>query len=171
MRARALSIAVFVLLGAALGLTACGGGASAPPDPTAGTISGSVKGTSWTKVSNAYWIGKNLPGGPAVTVFVFEASVPCSDIVNVNWDKTATAARQILELSFTEEKARAFTVMTDVFAAYLFQDYNPDAFGGTATITAINPGVNLTGSFDFDFLGDKLMGTFDAKFCPDGVEP
>jgi hypothetical protein len=155
-----------------LACAGCGGSSpSAPPDPSAGTISGSVKGTSWTKVSNAYWIGKNAPGGPVVSVFLFEAQVPCADIVNLNWDKTATGDHQILELSFTEQAPRAFTVMTDVFAAYLYNNYNPDAFSGTATITAINPGVNLTGSFDLDFLGDKLMGTFDAKFCPDGVEP
>jgi hypothetical protein len=155
-----------------LGLASCGGGSSAaPPDPTAGTISGSVHGTTWSKLSNAYWIGKNLPGGAAVTLFLFEASVACTDIVNLNWDKTATGARQILEIAFLEEKTGAFTVMTDVFPNYLFNNYNPDAFGGTATITAINPGVNLTGTFDFDFLGDKLMGTFDAKFCAGGVEP
>jgi hypothetical protein len=162
----ALKVAVF-----GLGLAGCGGGASAPPDPTAGTVSGSVHGTTWSKLSNAYWVGKNMPGSAPVTVFLFEASVQCSDIANLNWDKTATGDHQILELAFTEQAARSFTVMTDVFAAYLYKNYNPDAFSGTAAIAAINPGVNLTGSFDFDFLGDKLAGTFDAKFCADGTEP
>src|SRR5258708_7641919 len=105
MAARRLAAAlVFV------GLGACGGAAgttSAPADSTAGTIAGSVKGTSWSTLSNAYWIGKNAPGGPAVSVFLFEARVACADIVNLNWDKTATGARQILELSFTEQATRA----------------------------------------------------------------
>src|SRR5262245_61258770 len=106
--------AVFSCAVAMLGLASCGGGSpAAPPDPTAGTISGSVKGTTWSKVSNAYWIGNNAAGGPAVTVFIFEASVACSDIVNVNWDKTPTGARQILEIAFLEQRTGAFTVMTD----------------------------------------------------------
>jgi hypothetical protein len=160
-------------IAAALTLVACGGSpaASAPPDPTAGTVSGTVHGTSWTTLSNAYWIGKNLPGGPAATVFLFEASVKCSDIVNVNWDKTATGSRQILEISFLDQVPKTYQIMTDVIAAYLLGNYNPDAFTGTVSITAVNPMVNMTGSFDLGFLGDSLKGTFDAKYCADGVEP
>jgi hypothetical protein len=160
-----------------LGAASCGGGAAAPPvDPTAGTVSGNVKGTSWTKVSSALWIGKNAPGGPAVTIFVFGAPVACADIVNANWDKTPTGAHQFLELAFTEQATRTFTVMTDVFAAYLLDNYNPDAFAGTVTLSAIAPTTNITGSFDLTFSLpgapiDRLTGTFDAKSCADGVEP
>ena len=131
------------LLFAAVG---CGGNGSPPssmPDPTAGTISGTVNGTGWTTLSNAYWAGKMVAGSPPVVLFLFEAPVRCADIVNLNWDKTATGDHQILELAFTEQAARGFTVMTDVFANYLFNNYNPDAFSGTAatsrTGTAIAP--------------------------------
>jgi hypothetical protein len=177
MSTRALRFGLVLLVPLVLGAASCGGGtATPPPDPTAGTISGTVKMTSWTKVSTAYWIGKNAPGGPAVTIFLFEAPVACADIVNANWDKTATGAHQILELSFTEQAARPFTVMTDVFAAYLLSDYNPDAFAGMVTLSAINATTNITGSFDLTFSlpnapVDRLMGTFDAKYCADGVEP
>jgi hypothetical protein len=159
-------------LAAVLALAACGGGAAAPPpDASAGTISGTVHGTAWSKLSNAYWIGKNAPGGPAATVFLFEAPVACAEIVNLNWDKTATGARQILEIGFLAQEPRTYQIMTDVIAAYLFKDYNPDAFTGTATIDAVNPMVDLTGSFDLGFLPDALRGSFDAKYCADGVEP
>ncbi|HET6284511.1 MAG TPA: hypothetical protein VFH73_26380 [Polyangia bacterium] len=155
------------------GVCGCGssGGAPPPPDPTAGTVSGSVKGTTWDKLSNAHWIGKPATGSPPVILFLFEAPVKCSDIVNVNWDKTATGSRQILEVALKESAVRTYQIMTDAFAAYLFNDYNPDAFSGTVTIKTANPSMNIAGSFDLDFLGDKLMGTFDAKYCGDGVEP
>src|SRR5262249_4696193 len=85
-----------IRVAALLALAACGGGgagpAAPPADPTAGTIAGSVNGTSWTTLSSAWWIGKPATGSPPLIVFLFEAPVRCSDIVNVNWDKTATGS-------------------------------------------------------------------------------
>ena len=80
-------------------------------------------------------------------------------------------AGQILEFGFNDTQARTYQIMTDVFANYLLGNYNPDAYSGTATITAVNPGVDVVGSFDLNFLPDTLTGTFDAKWCPDGQEP
>jgi hypothetical protein len=150
------------------------GGSGAPtamPDPTAGTIGGTVNGTSWTKLSNAWWAGRMVAGSPRVALFLFEAPAACSEIVNLNWDKTATGARQILEFGLLDMDVRAHQIMTDAFANYLFGNYNPDAFSGTVTITAVTPQANITGSFDLNFLPDTLTGTFDAKWCPDGQEP
>src|SRR5262249_47928784 len=104
-------------------------------------------------------------------VFLFEAPVACSDIVNVNWDKTSIGDKQVLEIAFQDTAARPYQVMTDVFAAYLLGSYNPDAFSGTVTIGAVHPSVDLTGSFGLGFVNDSLAGTFDAKYCADGVEP
>jgi len=159
------------LLFAAVG---CGGNGSPPssmPDPTAGTISGTVNGTGWTTLSNAYWAGKMVAGSPPVVLFLFEAPVRCADIVNLNWDKTATGARQILEFGLLDSQPRTYQIMTDAFANYLFGAYNPDAYSGTVTITVVNPGIDITGSFDLNFLPDALTGTFDAKYCADGQEP
>jgi hypothetical protein len=159
---------------ALLGIASCGGSSGGPAamaDPTAGTIAGTVNGTSWTKLSNAWWAGKMVAGSPPVVLFLFEAPVACSEIVNLNWDKTATGARQILEFGILDMDVRAHQIMTDAFANYLFGNYNPDAYSGTVTITAVNPQANITGSFDLNFLPDTLTGTFDAKWCPDGQEP
>ena len=168
-RARVLSVAALLALAA---LPACGGGSSpAMVDPTAGTIAGTINGTSWTKLSNAYWAGKMVAGSPPVVIFLFEAPVECSDIVNLNWDKTATGARQILEFGILDVAPRSYQIMTDAFANYLFGFYNPDAYSGTVTISAVTPGVDIVGSFDLNFLPDTLTGAFDAKYCADGQEP
>jgi hypothetical protein len=147
------------------------GSSSAPRDPTAGTVAGSVNGTSWTTLSSAYWIGKVAPGSPPVIFFLFEAPVACADIVNVNWDKTPTGSRQLLEIALEDTAPRAYQIMTEAFASYLLGAYNPDAYSGTVTVDAVNAGTDLAGGFDLQFLGDSLRGTFDAKYCPDGVEP
>jgi len=159
---------------AALGLAACGGGPRPPPstaDPTAGMIAGAVRGTTWTSLANTYWAGKMVTGAPTVVIFLFEAPVKCADIVNLNWDKTSTGARQILELGLLDATARTYQIMTDAFANYLFGSYNPDAYSGTITIREIHPSMDIAGSFDLNFLPDSLTGTFDAKYCPDGQEP
>jgi hypothetical protein len=155
-------------------LVTVGCGGSSPKgtsDPTAGNISGSINGTSWTQLSNAYWIGKPAMGSPPMIIFLFEAPVACSEIVNLNWDKTATGSRQILELALLSDMPRTYQIMTDVSAAYLLGDYNPDAYSGTVTLSQVDPTVAVKGSFDLHFLSDSLAGAFDAKYCPDGVEP
>jgi len=159
-------------LTALLTLGACGSGApGAMPDPTAGTIAGTIHGTSFSKLSNAWWAAKMVAGAPPAVIFLFEAPVGCAEIVNLNWDKTATGARQILELDFLDSTARTYQIMTDVSASYLFGAYNPDAYSGTVTITAVNPAQDIVGTFDVGFLPDALTGTFDAKYCADGQEP
>jgi hypothetical protein len=46
------------------------------------------------------------------------------------------------------------------------------ASGGTVTLTALVPNVNVTGTFAATFAGGhSLSGTFDAPFCPGGREP
>ena len=156
----------------ALALAACGGAAApAPAGPNAGTIAGAVHGTTWTSLANAYWAGKMVTGSAPVVIFLFEAPVKCADIVNLNWDKTSTGARQILEFGLLDATARSYQIMTDAFANYLFGSYNPDAYSGTITIHAVNPSTDISGSFDLNFLPDSLTGSFDAKYCADGQEP
>jgi hypothetical protein len=159
---------------ALLAFAACGGNAAPTgpsPDPTAGTVSGMVNGTNWNSLSNAHWIGKPAAGSPPVIIFLFEAPVKCSEIVALGWDKTPTAAKQILEMALMDQAPRTYQIMTDAFAAYLLADYNPDAFSGTITISTVKPSTNIVGSFDLNFLPDSLAGSFDAKYCANGVEP
>ena len=166
------AVRVAVSGAALLAVGNCGGSSStATRDPTAGTVAGSINGTNWTTLSNAYWIGKPATGSPPVIIFLFEARVACTDIVNLNWDKTPTGSRQILEIGILDSAARTYQVMTDVSAAYLLGNYNPDAYSGTVAVTKISAGVDIQGTFDLHFLADTLMGSFDAKYCPDGVEP
>jgi hypothetical protein len=130
-----------------------------------------VNGTSWKSLSNAHWIGQPATGSPPVIIFLFEAPVKCSELVALGWDKTPTASKQILELAAMGQAPGTYKIMTDALAAYLLADYNPDAFSGTISITAVNPSTNIVGSFNLGFLTDSLAGTFDARYCADGVEP
>ena len=146
---------------------AADGSAGAAP----GTISGTVHGTKWTNLSNAYWIGKTSPGSPKVIVFLFEAPMDCATLKNVNWDKTALGEKQLLEIGVLETMTGSFQIPKDASVAYLRGAYNPDADAGKVTIETIHPSKNLVGGFDVTFMGDALKGSFDAKYCADGVEP
>lgn len=40
-----------------------------------------------------------------------------------------------------------------------------DATGGSVTVDAYDPGDNVSGSFDLDFGGRRVSGSFDARYC------
>ena len=153
---------------AVLAVLACGGDNKVVGG--SGTVSGSVAGNSWTHIAAAYWIGKPAAGSPPVILFLLEAPLDCPTISLLNWDKTIGVS-QVLEIGLSEAAARTFHVPGDGVVAYLRDTLNPDADSATITATAINPMRNLTGTFDAMFRTDRLQGTFDAAYCPRGVEP
>jgi hypothetical protein len=157
----------------ALALTGCSGSSTSPASAPseAGTISGTVSGTSWTSLSNAYWIGMPSAGSPPLIVFLFEGPMDCATLTNVNWDKTAIGDKQLLEIGVMQSKAGTFQIPMDASVAYLKGFFNPSAEVGTVTVGQINATQNVTGSFDVTFAGDALKGSFDAKYCAGGVEP
>ncbi len=157
-----------ILIAAAL--AGCGGSSPSGDGGANRTISGSVQGIAWTNFATALWIGKPSAGSPPVIVFVLEAPTPCSAISAFNWDKFIGDHR-VLEIATRETAARAFTVPSEASVAYLRGAYNPDADAGTVTVTALSPAMSMTASFDATFGGDRLAGTFEATYCPDGVEP
>jgi len=157
------------LLGLALGLSACSGDDDA--SASAGSIAGAVQGSSWTKLSSAYWIGKPSRGSSPVILFLFESPVACSTLVNANWDKTGISDFQSLEIDMLDQELRDHNVGDDVDVAYLKGFYNPSADSGTVALTEVQEGQSLKGSFDVGFGADMLHGTFAAQFCADGVEP
>jgi hypothetical protein len=156
-------------------IAACNGAASdASPDAAAGgagTISGTVNGTKWTHVSSAYWIGKPSKGSAPLIAFLFEAPMDCATLVNPNWDKAAIGDKQLLELDLVKAMAGSFAIPMEADVAYLRGAFNPSADAGDVTIDELNANKNLVGSFDVTFMGDPLKGTFDATYCPNGVEP
>lgn len=168
-----------LLCTASFALAACSSNSSAPNGGTSGggtstsgggnSVSGSITGKQWTNVKNAYWMGKPSAGSAPVLIFLFETSMACADITVANWDKLVTS--QLLEIGVIDTAIRAYQVPSEADAAYLFNNYNPSADGGTVTISSITPNVRITGSYDVTYGTDSLKGTFDAEYCADGVEP
>jgi hypothetical protein len=88
----------------------------------------------------------------------------------VNWDKII-GDEQVLEIQLTDSQPRTFQITGDAAAAYLRGNYNPNADGGSITLTNVVPGAAVTGTFSIKFEGDLLAGRFHATYCPAGVEP
>ena len=157
------------VLGLLLSVVGCS--SAAAESNQAGTISGGIQGSSWTKLSNAYWIGKPSRGSAPVILFLFESQVACTALVNPNWDKAGISDSSSLEVDLLDAELRLHTVGADVAVAYLKGFYNPDADSGTVTLSELNDAQSIKGSFDLGFGGDALHGTFTAQYCADGVEP
>ena len=158
------------LIGVLLSLSGCAG-AKADPASGANAISGSIQGTSWSKLSRAYWLGKPSRGSSPFILFLFDSPVECAALVNPNWDKTLSADTQSLEIDLLDSEVRVHDVGNDVAVAYLKGFYNPDADAGSVTLDAVNDAQNIAGNFDLTFGADALNGKFDALYCAEGVEP
>jgi hypothetical protein len=160
---------VFVV---ALGTAGCSAGGPAGGDGRAGraTVAGAIAGAPWTAVSAAYWIGNTGAGSPPTIIFLLEAPTTCAAISTEGWDKALGEAR-VIEIGIKAAAAGTYQLVRDASVSYLRGDFNPDADSGTVTIGAVSARASISGSFDLRFAGDALEGTFDAAFCPQGVEP
>jgi hypothetical protein len=151
-------------------VAACGGGSSSGDAPAGQTISGSIAGIGWPGFASALWIGKPSAGSPPTILFLLEAPTPCSAISTFNWDKFIGNER-VLEIALDAAAPRTFAIPAQASVAYLRGAYNPDADTGTVTVSAVTPASALAGSFDAHFAGDRLVGSFQATHCAEGVEP
>jgi hypothetical protein len=152
-------------------IAGCGGMSSSSGSPSGPNgVSGKIMGVGWNHVAAAYWIG--MPSAPPPTAFVFllESPTTCAAISTANWDKII-GNEQVLEIEIREPALATLQVPAQAAAAYLRGDYNPSAESGTVTVTGIDPGKSMTGSFDARFAGEALAGTFEATYCASGVEP
>jgi hypothetical protein len=147
--------------------TACS--SSAPAAPGAGGVNGTIMGNGFAAVPSAHWIGTSPPG--ETRLFIFDTAVGCSAIMATGWDKGLSATAQVFEFAMAGTMARAYNIATDADANYLRGDVNPSADGGSITLTVVNAGRNVAGTFDLMFQSDHVTGTFDAAYCANGVEP
>jgi hypothetical protein len=138
------------------------------------TVTGSVMGTPFGRpVANAYWIGKPSAGSLPTQIFLLGGPLDCPGIGAPLWDKTLGNA-PLLELGVRGTAPNTYAIGTDADASYLPDVsgvFNPSADGGMVTISMVNPGLNIVGSYEVHFQGDTLKGTFDATYCGAGVEP
>jgi hypothetical protein len=133
-------------------------------------VSGSVNGVRFDSLSSAYWIGKPSAGGAPMVLFLFEKPASCEALGQANWDKVLGDA-QLLEIGTLRAEAGKYPVPTDAYAAYLRGEVNPDAEAGAVTVTALNPNRDAQGTFEAHYGAEVVKGTFDAEYCPGGVEP
>jgi hypothetical protein len=145
--------------------TPSGEGAGGP-----NTVSGKIQGVSFDHVASAYWIGMPSAAPPAAFVFLLESPTTCAAISTANWDKII-GDEQVLEIEIRDPAVKTLAVPAQAAAAYLRREYNPSAEAGTVTLSRIDAGKSMSGSFEALFAGEKLAGTFEATWCASGVEP
>lgn len=149
---------------------------------TTNQISGSATGTPFSAVAGAIWIG--APDDPTTTVvFLFSQSTSCASIAAVGWDTRITNGTQVLEMKEFGTSPGTYSVVTTLTPApgEASVNYTLSATsgtpaetissGGSVTLAALNTNNDATGSFALMFTTRGLDGTFNANFCPDGVEP
>jgi hypothetical protein len=139
--------------------------AAAPPPPN--EIAGGIRGAPFP-VARAFWLGR--ASSSPTRVVLLEAPARCGDIAAGGWDRRM-GGMQILELGVEGTTPGVYQIRRTADASYVGPRGNPEADSGTVTIRALTTSMNVVGSFQLTFGGDRLTGTFDAAFCPPGVEP
>lgn len=152
-------------------------------------------------IAQAWWVGKPDPGpsGNVVdtVVYLLSKPFPCTSMgPGSGWDAKVPAGTQVVELKLAWSPSTnvpthfpAHYAVTDVhglgsappppgmaFALWVIgpvvgKVVEMPASGQDVTLTALNAGTNLVGSFDLVYGAHPLTGTFDAAYCATGGEP
>ena len=143
---------------------------------------GSFMGMPFNTAATALWIG--MPDSSATeVVYIFSAPVDCSILGAPGWDAKIPNNTQVLEMKVFGTAPATFTVVKsatpkagEASVNHSLSKSTPPSVespgtGGTVTVSTINAGKDILGSFAINFSADMLTGTFDATFCPGGVEP
>jgi hypothetical protein len=141
-----------------------------PPaeDASAGSrITGGIRGAAFP-VARAVWIGR--PTSTPTRVFLLQAPGSCEDMAAPGWDRRQGRG-QVLEIGVKGTAPGLYQIRRDADASYVSTGFNPEANGGTVTVSTVMAARSITGSFQLTFGPDSLAGTFDASYCPAGVEP
>ena len=172
--------------GASAGGTSAGGtsagGTSAGGNAAGTMISGTFMGMPFTTSPTSLWIG--MPDSNQTEVmYVFENPVDCATLGAPGWDAKIPNNTQVLEMKVFGTAPATFNVVKsatpkagDASVNHSLSKTTPPSVespgsGGTVTVTNITAGKNITGAFAVQFGADMLTGTFDATYCPGGVEP
>jgi hypothetical protein len=157
------------------------GNADVSVAPGTATIAGSVNGNPFSAAAGAYTIrGTDDPEN--VVIYVFSDAVKCSDIGATGWDSRVGQRVQALEMKLKSAVPGAFSVVTTPTIAAGEASVNDTfvgpagpseqiASGGSIHLDSYAQGMRASGQFDIAFKTESLKGTFDAVFCPGGVEP
>jgi hypothetical protein len=179
--------------GGSTGTGGSGGSTGGAGGSSAGgtSVSGTVFGKPFNSAAAAVWIGMPDPGPNGLTanvLYIFEKAVPCSAISHTGWDGPGTFSNnQVLEFRALGPVPHAFKVVGppppgatatatgEVAVNHVDNSRGAGAEqifnGGTVTIDAVVPKMSMKGTFDVKFAMGELKGSFDATYCPTGVEP
>jgi hypothetical protein len=158
------------------------------PPPAGNSVTGMVNGMPFNMASNALWIG--MPDAPATSsvVFLFQGPVTCAAIATAGWD-ARVANGQVIELkmgiptssgtvpmSFTVRLGNAMGTVAPGEADVRHgltgaATTETIATGGTVTLSSRTAGQRAVGTFNVQYPTGTLTGSFDAMWCPMGVEP
>ena len=144
-----------------------------PPDAPLGgaspenSISGTIRQNRFP-VAVAFWIGRATT--TPTRIVMLEAPAACADLSEAGWDGSREM-RQILEIGVAGRTPGVYQIRRDGDASYVGPASSLEANNGTVTITAVNAGQSIRGSFELSFGPDDLTGTFAASYCATGVEP
>jgi hypothetical protein len=142
-------------------------GSSAADTRTAGTITGGIRGMPFP-VAVAWRIGK--PTSAPTVIFLLQAALTCSDLGTPGWDRTI-GSTQVLEMQMRGTTVRTYRIGVDAAVNYLRTTNNPDASSGQVVLDRLDAAGIASGTFHLAFGSDTLEGSFEADYCPSGVEP
>lgn len=156
------------------------------PDATVGgdgTITGKLDGRPYDTVGAAYVIGH--PDDPAQTavIYVFDAPVGCDELSSPGWDERVADNVQSLELKLIGHAPGDYPVALDgrpssgessdnyTLTSTSGVPSEVSASGGNVHLDNYVVGTGAAGSFDLQFSGGSVKGTFEATWCAGGHEP
>jgi hypothetical protein len=162
-------------------LVACSSGTTAQATSTA-TIAGSVAGTPFTAAPTSLWIGSPDSVATAV-VYLFSGPVDCAALAAAGWDSRLPSDTQVLEMKVFGTAPATYGVVKSANPASGQASVNHTlskqvgtpvetaASSGVVAVSEVHPHVDIKGTFSLRWADGSLDGTFDAVFCPGGVEP
>ncbi len=171
--------------------SAVDGGADAGGLTGSGTVAGSVGGTGFGQVYNAFLIGAPDLATSTAVYLVGKPGVACSDIGQSGWSHLIPTGVPIFEMILITQTPAAGTYAVSAATAPGSAEVNyivsaparneTRATAGTITLSTLTPNVAAAGTFSVQFPGtvvdggdagaSAFDGTFNAVYCAAGHEP
>jgi hypothetical protein len=145
-------------------------------------IAGAVGGSAFDHVAAAFLI--ESPESERTTVIYLTSNpVQCVDLSFSGWDRLIATGTLVLQLKVVGKLPGRYlavsppTVSPREGTAKWIRNERPrpssemDAQGGWITIDTLSARGPTRGSFELEFAAGRLIGKFNAVFCPNGHEP
>ena len=168
-------------------LSGCGGSDTAAAGGDAGfvagsgTIGGTLSGRPFNAVAASYLAGRPDDPDRTTVLYVFDAPVTCGELSEAGWDERVADATQALEIKLIGQAVGDYDVTTrpstgqaDVNYTVTSTTGTPSEIGATSGRVHLGTfvaGESAEGTFEFNFPGGTVSGTFTSAICPEAREP